>query len=84
MRPCLERNIACSEDLGREELPANISLAELLDVEAKWQHGEVSREHHAVAVDPGGVHLVERAETVHLPVRLHELVGKQNYPYLDC
>ena len=61
----LERDVGGSEDLGGQQLPAHVLLAELLDVVAERQHGEVPGEHHLVAVDPSGVDLVEAAEAGH-------------------
>ena len=58
----LERNVTGREDLRGQQLPANILLGELLDVVAQGQDGEVAGEDNIVAVDPGGVDLVEGAE----------------------
>ena len=55
----LQRDVASREYLGREKLPAHILLAELLDVIAQWEDGEVSREYDVVTVDPRGVDLIE-------------------------
>ena len=57
----LERNITGGEDLGGEELPANILLGELLDVVAPGKQREVL-EHNIVTVDSGGVDFIERTE----------------------
>ena len=57
----LERNITGGEDLGGEELPANILLSELLDVVAPGKQREVL-EHNIVTVDSGGVDFIERTE----------------------
>ena len=61
----LERDVAGGEDLGGQLLPARALLAELLDVVAQRQHGEVAREYDVVAVDARGVDLVEAAEAGH-------------------
>ena len=61
----LEGDVAGGEDLRGQLLPAGALLAELLDVVAQRQHGEVAREDHVVAVDAGGVDLVEAAEAGH-------------------
>ena len=55
----LERDVASREYLGGEELPADILLAELLDVIPQWEDREVSGEYDVVTVDPRGVDLIE-------------------------
>ena len=55
----LEGDVASREYLGGEELPADILLAELLDVIPQWKDREVSGEYDVVTVDPRGVDLIE-------------------------
>lgn len=50
-------------------------LASYLNVEPKWQHGEVPREHHVITVDPGGVLLVEGTQAVYVDGRTELYTG---------
>ena len=55
----LQRDVASGEDLRGEQLPADILLAELLDVVAEGKDWEVATKYDVVTVDPRGVDLVE-------------------------
>ena len=56
----LQRNVGGGEQLGAQGLEACVPLTKLLDVEPPGQDGEVE-EDGRVAVDTGGVDLVEAA-----------------------
>ena len=75
-----ERDVACCEDLRRQQLPPNVLLTELLQVGfgqespsqkchlyviSEGQDREVSGEDNVVAVDPSRVLLVEAAKAIH-------------------